>query len=289
MTSDRSAGITTDRPPNRARMPSLAGSAARICELSFGQMLWSVRSVFLAVLLGGPVVVALVIRIVQFAAPRPISDARIDGPMVFGLIIWILYVRIIVPILGVFYGTSLLADEVEDKTITYLFTRPVPRPAVLLGKYLAYLLCTGLLVVPSVVVVYFLVAPLGSGTIGASFPALLKDLGMLAAGLFSYGAVFAWVGARLKRPLVLGLVFAFAWEPTVLLVPGFLKRATIGFYLQALVPHAMPPESGLSYFMRAVQEVPSAAASLGMLAIIALVALWSAARAVETREYVLEE
>ncbi len=57
----------------------------------------------------------------------------------FGLMIWVFYLRFIVPVLGVFYGTSLMADEVEDKTITYLFTRPIPRGAVLVGKYLAYL------------------------------------------------------------------------------------------------------------------------------------------------------
>ena len=61
----------------------------------------------------------------------------------FGLMIWVLYLRVIVPILGVFYGTSLMADEVEDKTITYLFTRPIPRGAVLIGKYLAYLAVHG--------------------------------------------------------------------------------------------------------------------------------------------------
>ena len=38
--------------------------------------------------------------------------------------IWLLYLRFIVPVLAVYYGTSLIADEVEDKTITYLFTRP---------------------------------------------------------------------------------------------------------------------------------------------------------------------
>ena len=66
------------------------------------------------------------------------------------MMIWLLYIRFIVPVLGVFYGTSLIADEVDDKTITYLFTRPIPRGAVLLGKYLAYLACTVLLVLPSV-------------------------------------------------------------------------------------------------------------------------------------------
>jgi ABC-type transport system involved in multi-copper enzyme maturation permease subunit len=49
-------------------------------------------------------------------------------------VIWLLYLRVIVPILGVFYGTSLMADEVEDKTITYLFVRPIRRGAVSSGN-----------------------------------------------------------------------------------------------------------------------------------------------------------
>ena len=105
----------------------------------------------------------------------------------------------------------------------------------LLGKYLAYLACTVLLVLPSVVLVFFLIVPTGGGSIGAAFPSLLADLGMLVVGLAAYGAVFALVGARLKRPLVVGLVFAFGWEPAVLLFPGYLKRLTVAYYLQALV------------------------------------------------------
>ena len=140
-----------------------------------------------------------------------------SGAALFGMMIWLLYIRFIVPVLGVFFGTALIADEIEDKTITYLFTRPIPRSAVLVGKYLAYLVCTILLVLPSVVLVYFITVPLGGdgARIGRTFPALVKDLGMLAVGLASYGAVFALVGARLKRPLVSGLVFAFGWEPGV--------------------------------------------------------------------------
>ena len=78
------------------------------------------------------------------------------GPAIFGLMIWVFYLRFTVPVLGVFYGTSLIADEVEDKTITYLFTRPIPKGAVLVGKYLAYLACTIFVVLPSVVIVYLL-------------------------------------------------------------------------------------------------------------------------------------
>jgi ABC-type transport system involved in multi-copper enzyme maturation permease subunit len=189
----------------------------------------------------------------------------------------------------VFYGTALIADEVEDKTITYLFTRPVRRGAVLIGKYLAYLVCTILLVLPSVIVVFFLVVPLGGGSIGASFPILLEDLGMLMVGLVAYGAIFAWVGARLRRPLVIGLVFTFGWEPTVLLFPGYLKRLTVAYYLQALVPHAMPDDSAVSVLMQLFREVPPVGLSLASLAVIAGLALWLAARAVEQREYVIDQ
>jgi ABC-type transport system involved in multi-copper enzyme maturation permease subunit len=208
----------------------------------------------------------------------------------FGMMIWLLYVHVIVPVLGVFYGTALIADEVDDKTITYLFARPIPRRAVLIGKYLSYLTCTILLVLPSVVAVYFLIVPINGGSVGRSFPLLLADLGVLAAGLIAYGAVFALVGARLKRPLVIGLVFAFGWEPGVLLVPGYLKRATVAYYLQALVSHQMPLDTTtIGILTQMFDRFPSITTSLAWLAAMTVSALWWASRAVEDREYVLEQ
>jgi ABC-2 type transport system permease protein len=277
--------------PANAR-PGFLASAIRVFDLSLGQMLWSRRSVFLAVLVGGPVLLAAAIRFalaVQPAALPRVNGAVVNGAAMFGMMIWLLYIRFIVPVLGVFYGTSLIADEIDDRTITYLFVRPIPRAAVLVGKYLSYLMCTVLLVLPSVVIVYFLVVPIAGGSIGGEFLSLLADLGMLAAGLAAYGAVFALVGARVKRPLVVGLVFAFGWEPAVLIFPGYLKRATVAYYLQALVPHAMPQDSAVSVLMQIFQEVPSVAVSLASLAGITIATLWLAGRAVEAREYVLEQ
>ncbi len=276
--------------PSR-KQPSVAASAFRIFDLSLGQMLWSRRSVFLGVLLGGPVLLALSLRVVGAFVQSGIhiNGARVGGEAIFGMMMWLLYIRFIVPVLGVFYGTSLIADEIDDKTITYLFTRPIPRRAVLLGKYLAYLACTILLVLPSVMIVFFLVAPTGGGSIADAFPSLLTDLAMLAIGLAAYGAVFAWVGTRLKRPLIVGLVFAFGWEPAVLLFPGYLKRFTVAYYLQALVTHEMPQDSAVSMLMQVFHEVPAVATSLLSLSVIVLLALWAAGRAVESKEYVLEQ
>src|SRR5437764_15298468 len=125
-------------------------------------MLWSRRSVFLAWLVGAPMAIAFAVRLIAMTKGLPvINGAGLSGPSLFGILIWLLFVRFIVPVLGVFYGTSLIADEVDDKTITYLFTRPVPQRAVLYGKFLAYLACTVLLVPPSVVLVFFLIVPTG--------------------------------------------------------------------------------------------------------------------------------
>ena len=113
---------------------------------------------------------------------------------------------------------------------------------------------------------------------------------MLALGLAAYGAVFA----LRRRPAQAaagrsGLVFAFGWEPAVLLFPGYLKRLTVAYYLQALVPHAMPQDSAVSVLLQIFHEVPSVPVSLAALAGITLVGVWLAARADGTREYVLEQ
>jgi ABC-type transport system involved in multi-copper enzyme maturation permease subunit len=193
-----------------------------------------------------------------------------------------------VPVLGIFYGTALVADEVEDKTITYLFTRPVRREAVFLGKYLAYLACTIGVVLPAVMLVWLLIAPVG-GHLGAGFPDLVKDLAILAAGLVAYGALFGLVGATLKRPLVVGLLFAFGWEPLVMSLPGYLKRLSISYYLQGLVPHAMPGDSPMAVMQTLFRDVPGLAESAAGLAVVTLLALWASGRAVARREYVLEQ
>jgi ABC-2 type transport system permease protein len=202
--------------------------------------------------------------------------------------IWVFYLRFTVPVLGVFYGTSLIADEVEDKTITYLFTRPVPKGTVLLGKFFAYLGCTFCVVLPSVVIVYLCIVPV-RGSLGGSFLDLVKDLVLLAIGLAAYGAVFAFIGARFKRPLLVGLIFIFGWEQMALAFPGYLKKFTVAYYLQALVPHAMPADNVLSLIQGIFRENPSLPEALVWLAVILLGFLWLAAVSVERKEYVLEQ
>ena len=270
--------------------PGFMFAALRVFDLSLGEMLWSRRTVFMGLVVGLPVLIALVLRGLHElgASPLVVNNSPMTGPTIFGLMIWLFFVRFSIPVLGVFYGTSLIADEVEDKTITYLFSRPIPRGAVLMGKYMAYLACTVFVVLPSIVIVWLLVVPMG-GSLGASFPDLLTDLGLIAIGLAVYGALFALAGAAFKRPLLVGLVFVLGWEPVAIALPGYLKRLSVAHYLQGLVPHAMPSNSALSLFQDMLREVPTLLESLSWLAVITVVCLWLAARAVTKREYVLEQ
>jgi hypothetical protein len=97
-------------------------------------------------------------------------------------------------------------------------------------------------------------------------------LGTLALGLAAYGALFALMGASLERPLVIGLLFAFGWEQVALLVPGYLRRFTIAYHLQSVI-----------------REPGAAGISLVCLTAITAGCLFFATRAVERREYVLEQ
>ena len=283
--------------PRTRQSPGLLSSSFRIFDLSLGEMLWSRRTIFMGLVVAAPVLIALFVRVLvglgaplfQDGRPGSNSPVHMTGPAIFGMMIWAMYLRFIVPVLGVFYGTALIADEVDDKTITYLFTRPIPRGAVLIGKYLAYLACTVCVVLPSIVIVYLLIVPL-RGSLGASFPDLLKDLLLLTLGLAVYGAVFAFVGAKFKRPLLVGLIFVFGWEQVVLMFPGYFKQFTVMYYLQAIVPHAMPADGGVMSLIQGLfREVPSLPLSLFWLAVIWAVTLALGARIVPRKEYVLEQ
>jgi ABC-2 type transport system permease protein len=287
MTQD---SVRLPRSDSQPKAPGFFYSALRIFDLSLAQMLWSKRTIFMLLVVGVPVVMACIVRMVDAVSGNTleVNGVTMDGPAIFGLMIWMFFLRFSVPVLSIFYGTALIADEVEDKTITYLFTRPIPRGAVLVGKYLAFLMSTLLVVLPSVVLVWLLIVPI-RGSLGASFIDLVKDLAILAVGFAVYGSLFAFVGAKFKRPLMIALFFVFAWENAAVLFPGYMRRFTIAHYLQGLVPHAMPSDSAVSLLQSVFQETPTLGTSIFWLAVIWAVFLWLAARTVERREYVLEQ
>ena len=234
-------------------------------ELALGEMLWGRRAVFMAIAAGAPVLLALGLRLAfsSGSAMVIVNGDRLNTETMFGGAISLLYLRFIVPALGVYYGTSMIADEIEDKTITYLFVRPMRRGAIVVGKYLAYLVCVLAAVLPSTALVFFILVPFGN--MGSLVDTFVRDLEQIALGIAAYGAIFVLAGVTLKRPLVGGLIFAFGWEPIAVALPGYVGHLTVAHYLQG----GMAGRVGL------------------ILASVAVVFL--AMRTIEQREYVLEQ
>jgi len=65
----------------------------------------------------------------------------------------------------------------------------------------------------------------------------------------------------------------------------------VAYYLQALVPQAMPLDTigAIGILTQMFDRLPSVTTSLASLAAVTVGALWWASRVVEDREYVLEQ
>lgn len=269
------AGRDTSRP-----LPLLNG-ARGVFDIALEGMLWSRRSLLMAALLGLPVLFALLYRLVLVAK----LPASVRGFDLYGVIVALYYIRNALPLGALFYSVSLIADEVEDKTITYLFTRPLQRASILLGKFAAYLVTTLALTLPSLVITFFLLMTARGGEgLSAAVPHLFRDAGVTALTLLTYGALFTLFGVALRRPVIPGLLFLFVWE-LIALLPGYLPRFTVTAYLRSLVPHR-PPDEGLAEVFGQVLPAPLCLVTVAVMVVVFLGgALWIFSR----KEYVLEQ
>ena len=258
-------------------------AARGVLGLALEGMIWSRRSLVMAVLLGLPVLFAIVYRAARAASVPP----QLGGFELYGHIVALYYVRNLLPLAALFYATALVADEVEGRTLTYLLTRPIRRGSILVGKFVAYVATTLCLALPADVLTFFLLATAhGASGLGSRVPDLFRDLGVIALALLVYGALFTLLGVLLRRPVIPGLLFLFAWE-LVANLPGYMPRLTITGYIRSLTRHR-PPEEGLGVLLGQPEVLP-AALCLGVLITLALVFLGAAAWIFSRRDYVMEQ
>jgi len=255
-------------------------AARAVFDLALEGMVWSQRSLMMALLLGLPVAFGILYRVVLVAK----LPTNVTGADLYGVIVTV-FIRFLVPLAALFYATALIADEVEGKTLTYLLTRPVRRAAILAGKFAACLATTLSLSLPSLVVTFFLLTTArGWGPVGAAVPDLFRDMGVVTLALLAYGALFTLLGVLLKRPMIPGLLFVFVWE-MVANLPGYLPRFTITTYLRSLVRHRTPVEG----FSEMFGQILPAALCLEVLAAMIVVFLGAATWIFSSREYVMEQ
>jgi len=188
----------------------------------------------------------------------------------------------ILTILSVIYGTGVVSQEIEQRTIVYLLTRPVPRWRILLAKFVGSTLAITLTVWISAVLLA--VAVYGPGR--AFSGPLARDLRILPIGALAYGSVFLLLATLLPRPLTFGLLFAFGWEALVPSLPGSFGRLSIMSHLRALAPHIASEKSSFLDLFDTDIRPWQAWLVLGLVISIALLA---ALVAFSTREYAPRE
>ena len=120
-----------------------------IFNITFRQMFWSKKAMFMSIVALLPVLLAILFR---FSKHSPA-----DASEFFPYMILIVYLTFLSILLALFYGTAIISDEVDNKTLTYLFTRPIRRETIILGKFAAYLLGVFLILFTSALLTFAVV------------------------------------------------------------------------------------------------------------------------------------
>ena len=178
-----------------------------------------------------PVLLALFIKIAQAANFGP----SMSNIQIFGNMIMTFYLQFLVLILTLFFGTSVCSEEVENKTLTYLTTRPIPKFSIILGKYAAYSTLVMMMTV-SGLALSFLILNIDSLLDFSLYPVLLTDIGVMILAVMAYMSLFTLVGTLMKKSIIFGLIFSFGWENVIQYFPGSTQRLAIVHYLKSLLP-----------------------------------------------------
>ncbi len=160
-----------------------------------------------------------------------------DGNRTFVNLVEVLYLKAIAPLLALFFGCMLIGEDVELQTMPYLLTRPIPRSAIVLGRFLSYLMISSTIIVVSIGMIFAACTSVGNLAFSVETERLLVQYWAVAVlALFGYGAFAMFLGATTKHPIIFGIMFIFGWQRIALYIPGMVDFLTIEKYLLALLP-----------------------------------------------------
>lgn len=239
-----------------------------IFQLSLFQGKRSKKSRLFALLSFSPILIALFLRVHQTLSP----EASFDGLYFFNNAVLLFIFQFLILVLTLFYGTSICTEDLEAGTWAYLVTRPVPRTAIVIGKYLASLLLVGI-IIGTGLVVSFIILNFESLARISLYGFLFKDIGVLGLGLLAYTSFFAFLGAAVRRSVFFGLVFSFGWENVIQYFPGSTQRLAIIHYIKSIIP--LPYSGRFSFLTFQLEPTKPIYAVLALL-VISLVFLFFA-------------
>ncbi len=139
-----------------------------------------------------------------------VEAGALIGPVLGGLVI-----SVTLPITVMVLATSAFGNEVEDRTLSLLTTKPVPRWTIVLAKLVA----TIVVAAPLMAVIAVIITTMDEDGVGNAPAAAAAAV---AVGVAAYAAAFTWLGLITTRALGFGLIYVLLWEA---LITSFLSGA----------------------------------------------------------------
>ena len=156
------------------------------------------------------------------------SARRWDFQRFAGNFVMQFYVWFLLPMWTLSFATESLGRERSDHNLIWLLSRPLSRPAIFLGKYLAVLPWCLTLNLGGFVLLCLAGGEPGRQALEVFWPAVI-------AGTLCYAALFHLLGAIMRRPAMLALLYSFFCETIAGNLPGHFKRLSITFYTKCLM------------------------------------------------------
>lgn len=263
-----------------AQLTKWGRSAGRVSGFYFFLGRKSVRTRLFAALGLIPVALAVAVRIAMVGRPEEIMTFFNDTLMTF-------FLQFYIVIVALFFGTSICGEEVEGKTLPYISTKPVPRSAIIAGKFGASFLLQSIMVAVGLTLSFGIMN--AERVFSAGMPQLfLRSVAALLLGVAAYTALFAFLGTLLKRSIIIGLIFGLGWENVIQYFPGSTQKLSVAHYLKSLLPYHAAGGGKYSFLLYRL-EPTSAALSVLTLVLITAVFLAAACLVFSVREYRFDE
>lgn len=173
--------------------------------------------------------VALFVAAVMGYAGSQSNDPLDDGTNLMDTLILFFFM----PVMAMIFGSSLIRDEIDDKSITHVATAPLDRAF----SYLGYYMPLGIVVSVSMVAISSvgMLAFFGQHGFGSDFLEIyLAFIALVVIGSFVYSSLFLAISTLFSKPVLVGLFYAFIWEGYVGSLPGAIQKASVKHYLRSL-------------------------------------------------------
>ncbi|MYA62542.1 MAG: ABC transporter permease [Dehalococcoidia bacterium] len=189
------------------------------------------------------------------------DSADADEEFINGLLDGLL-VGVIMPLVTMALATAAFGNEIEDKTLSYVFLKPVARWRIAIPKFLASVIIAAPLALVSGALATYI------GTDGDLQTTVAVAIA-LSVGVITYASVFTWSGLITTRALPFAIVYVFLWEGLLSTFIGGIRYLSVRGYTLAIMNGL--DDNGLEVLSDRVIEFP--AAVVGAFA-VTIVFLW---------------